>query len=124
MKPIPGPPYERLRTLERFGASLGHRDASAVAKADAVRFKEDMQARGRHASTVRNDMSELSAIRTHGIRNGKLASDANPFGGVSPPKPKRRRGSLGRSPMRRRSQSLKPHEARQAPCGGSLVFSA
>ena len=53
-----------------------------------VRWKEDMQARGRAVPTIRNDISEMSAIWTAGIRNGKLPDSANPFVGVSPPKTK------------------------------------
>jgi integrase len=91
MRPIPGPLYERQRTLDRFAVFIGHRDATAVCKADAVRFKLDLQTRGRHASTIRNDLSELSAIWKQGIANGKLGTVDNPFGGVSPPKAKRKR---------------------------------
>lgn len=45
-----------------------------------------MQARGLHASTIRNDLSEMSAIWKVGIRNGKLPADPNPFAGRSSPK--------------------------------------
>jgi integrase len=89
VKPEPRPLYDRRRTLERLAAFLGHRDAGAISKADAVRWKEDMQKRGLHAASIRNDVSEMSAIWRWGITNGKLR-DANPFQGISPPKAKRR----------------------------------
>ena len=58
-----------------------------VAKADAVRWKEDMQRRNLHTSTVRNDLSECSAVWKWAIRNGKLPEGTiNPFDGISPPK--------------------------------------
>ena len=86
-KPIPRPLYDRKRTLARLGDFLGHSDAAKVSKADAVRWKEDMQARGLHASTVRNDLSECSAVWKWAARNGKLPDSAgNPFDGISPPK--------------------------------------
>ena len=90
-KPIPRPLYDRLRTLERLATFLGHRDASRVSKADAVRWKADMQARALHASTIRNDLSECSAVWKWGLANDKLGNDApNPFAGISPPKAKRK----------------------------------
>lgn len=86
-KPIPRPLYDRKRTLARLGDFLGHTDAAKVSKADAVRWKEDMQARDLHASTVRNDLSECSAVWRWAIRNGKLpAAVGNPFDSISPPK--------------------------------------
>ena len=66
---------------------LGHREADRVSKADVVRWKEDSLSRGRTASTVRNDISEMSAIWTWGRRNGLLTSAENPFEGTLPPKP-------------------------------------
>lgn len=89
-KPIPRQLYDRLRTMERLATFLKHRDASRVTQADAVRWKEEMQKRGNHAATVRNDLSEMSAIWRWGLRNGKLQGD-NPFAGISPPKPPKRR---------------------------------
>lgn len=90
-KPIPRPLYDRKRTLARLGDFLGHSDATKVCKADAVRWKENMQARGLHASTVRNDLSECSAVGRWAIRNGKLpAAVGNPFEGISPPKAAKR----------------------------------
>jgi integrase len=89
-KPEPRALYDRRRTMERLSVFLGHRNADAVAKADAVRFKEDAQKRGLTASSIRNDLSELSAVWRWGMANGKLRCDTNPFQGVSPPKPKRR----------------------------------
>ena len=88
-KPIPRALYDRQMTLARLGRFLGHTDA-AVTQADAVRWKEDAQRRGRHASTIRNDLSEMSAIWAWAMRNGKLALDRNPFAGISPPKAKRK----------------------------------
>ena len=89
-KPIPRALYDRQRTLERLADFLGHRDADAVTKADAVRWKEDIQGRGRTAATVRNDVSEMSAVWAWGIRNGKLRSSDNPFQGFLPPKAKKK----------------------------------
>jgi integrase len=88
MKPIPRPLYDRVRTIERLATFVGHRDAKRVTKADAVRWKEEMQARGVSAATIRNDISEMSAIWKVAISNGRL--ETNPFAGVSPPKPKTR----------------------------------
>ncbi len=46
-----------------------------------------MQRRGLSAATVRNDVSECSAVWRWAIRNGKLGDDAkNPFEGILPPK--------------------------------------
>jgi integrase len=84
-KPVPRALYDRQRTLERFAAFLGHRDADRVMKADAVRWKEEALGRGLNAATVRNDISEMSAVWACGIRNGKLTG-ANPFEGTLPPK--------------------------------------
>lgn len=90
--PIPRPLYDRKRTLARLADFMGHTDAAKVSKADAVRWKEDMQARGLHASTVRNDLSECSAVWKWAARNGKLpASAVNPFDGISPPKAAKRK---------------------------------
>jgi hypothetical protein len=86
--------YDRQRTIEHLSVFLGHRDADHVTKADAVRWKEDALGRGRTASTVRNDISEMSAVWAWGIRNGKLRSDANPFHGTLPPKARKK----GREP--------------------------
>ena len=91
MTPAPRPLYDRVRTMERLAAFLGHRDAARVAKADAVRWKEDMLARGLHASTIRNDLSEMSAVWAWGIKNAKLSGPENPFAGISPPKAKQKR---------------------------------
>lgn len=86
--------YDRKRTLERFAAFVGHHDAGRVTKADVVRWKEEAFKRGLKAPTVRNDISELSAIWAWGIRNGKLRSAENPFAGTLPPKAKKK----GREP--------------------------
>jgi integrase len=88
-RPITRAAYDRLRTITRLGAFLGHEDAAGVTKSDAVRWKEDAQTRGRAAATIRNDLSEMSAVWAWGLRTGKL-SGANPFQGVSPAKPKKR----------------------------------
>ena len=93
-RPIPRALYDRQRTLARLAIFLGHSDAAAVTQADAVRWKEDMQRRELHASTVRNDLSEMSAIWTWGLKNGKLSPAPNPFAGISPPKAKKK----GREP--------------------------
>ena len=89
--PISRALYDRKRTLARLQAFLGHNDAAKVGKADAVRWKVSMLTRGLHASTVRNDLSECSAIWAWGIRNGKLPENAsNPFAGILPPKAAKR----------------------------------
>lgn len=91
-QPIERALYDRKRTLERLAAFVGHRNAAAVGKSDAARWKEGMQIRRLSNSTIRNDISEMSAIWNWAIRNGKLKD--NPFAGVAPPKersPKRKR---------------------------------
>lgn len=88
-KPIPRALYDRQQTLKRLGEFLGHREAGGVSKADAVRWKEDMQVRGLKAATIRNDISEMSAIWKYAIDSGKVVSELNPFKGILPPKPKR-----------------------------------
>jgi len=90
-RPQPRSLYDRVRTAERLAAFLGHRSADAVSRDDTVRWKEEMQRRNLHAATIRNDISEMSAIWKWGIANGKLKSDANPFLGILPPKQKRRK---------------------------------
>ena len=91
-KPISRALYDRKRTLARLGEFLGHTEASRVTKEDAVRWKEDMQRRGLHASTVRNDLSECSAVWRWAARNAKLPDGAgNPFEGISPPKAAKRK---------------------------------
>jgi integrase len=86
---VPRAYYDRQRTLERLGQFLGHRDAHKVTKADAVRWKEDMQGRGLTVATIRNDLAEMSALWKHAMGLDRLAM--NPFAGISPPKPKRKR---------------------------------
>jgi integrase len=88
-KPEPRALYDRRRTIERLPAFLGHRDADAVIKADALRGKEDMQKRGLHVSSIRNDISEMSAVWRWRMQNCKLHC-ATPFQGISPLKVKRR----------------------------------
>jgi integrase len=89
-KPVPRALYDRQRTLERLAAFLGHRDADRVTKADVVRWKEEALGRGLKAPTVRNDISEMSAVWSWGVRNGKLRSNVNPFEGTLPPKATKR----------------------------------
>lgn len=90
-KPIPRPLYDRKRTLARLADFLGHSDAAKVSRADTVRWKESMQVRQLHAATIRNDLSECSAVWKWAIRNGKLPDAAiNPFDGISPPKAAKR----------------------------------
>jgi integrase len=93
-KPIPRALYDRERTLARLATFLGHGDADRVTKADAVRWKEDALRRGRNAATVRNGISEMSAVWAWGQQNGKLREDENPFRGILPPKAKKK----GREP--------------------------
>lgn len=83
-RPIARAVYDRQRTLERLAEFLGHRNAARVSKSDAVRWKEAMHTRGLTIGTMRNDISEMSAVWKWGIRNGKL--DFNPFEGIAPPK--------------------------------------
>jgi integrase len=87
-KPIDRAVYDRLRTAERVATFLGHRDACRVSRADVVRLKEDMQARGRKAATIRNDLSEMKAVWDWGIASGKVP-EPNPFGIPLPAKPKK-----------------------------------
>ena len=51
-KPTPRPYYDRFRTAARLAEFLGHREVARVTKAEAVRWKEDMQARDRTPATV------------------------------------------------------------------------
>jgi hypothetical protein len=78
--------YDRERTLERLKEHLGHDDASRVTSADAIGFKEG-RLKEVAVQTVRNDISELSAIWQWAVRNQKVAT--NPFKSISPAKPKR-----------------------------------
>ena len=87
VKPISRAAYDRRRTLMRLGEFLRHTDAAAVVKSDVVRWKEDMQCRDLAVATIRNDISEMSAIWRWAIRQGTLT--VNPFEGVAPPKEKR-----------------------------------
>jgi integrase len=89
-KPIPRALYDRQRTLERLAAFLGHRDADRINKADVVRWKEEALGRGLKVPTVRNDISEMSAVWAWGVRNAKLRSNMNPFEGTLPPKATKR----------------------------------
>ena len=88
MKPIPRALYDRVRTVERLAEFMGHRDAARITKSEVVRWKGDMMGRGLNAATVRNDMSEMSAIWKWGQANGLI--DSNPFAGTLPPKPSKR----------------------------------
>lgn len=88
-QPMPRALYDRKRTMERLAEFLGHRDADAVTKADVVRWKEDMHEHGRKIPTIRNDISEMSAIWKSALRQDKLKQSINPFDGVAPPKQKR-----------------------------------
>lgn len=92
-KPMQRGLYDRVRTVERLATFLGHRDAARVTKADAARMKADCQARGLKVATIRNDLSELSAIWKWGLANGAQLPHDNPFSGILPPKPKRRMGA-------------------------------
>jgi integrase len=68
-----------LRVLEEF---VGHTDAARVSKADAVAFKAALQAKGLKPATVRNTLSELSAVYVWGAAHEKVAT--NPFSGLLP----------------------------------------
>jgi hypothetical protein len=72
-RPIDRAVYDRKRTLERMATFMGHRDACMITKADAVRWKEDMQARSLAVATVRNDLSEVSAIWTWAVAFRRFA---------------------------------------------------
>lgn len=91
-KPVSRAYYDRMRTMEKLVAFVGHREALRITKADAVRWKESMQAQPKPPSplTIRNDFSEMSAIWRNAIRNGRVPEGCNPFYGISPPKPKSR----------------------------------
>ncbi len=81
--------YDRMRTMERLATFFGHRDAGRVTKADAVRWKTEAQQRGLSAATVRNDVSEMSAVWRWGLSHDMTFLHGNPFTGILPPKPKR-----------------------------------
>jgi len=91
MRPMPRSLYDRVRTAERLAAFLGHRVADVVTKEDAIRWKEDMQRRSLHAATIRNDISEMSAVWRWGVSNRKLRTEGNPFAGILPPKQRRKK---------------------------------
>ena len=110
-RPMPRALYDRVRTLERLAKFLGHRSAEAVTKADALRWKEAMQTAGAKVPTVRNDLSEMSAIWKGAIRQGKLPGPSNPFEGVSPPKPKRAKS--GRRPYTNQEAAMILNAARE-----------
>ncbi len=84
--------YERERTMGRLATFLGHRDASKVVKADVARWKADMQGRELRLATIRNDLSEMSAIWKWGLANGAALPHGNPFTGTLPPKQRRQDG--------------------------------
>ena len=98
-KPIARAAYDRKRTLERLASFLGHRDAEKVSRADAVRWKESMQDKALAIATIRNDLSEMSAIWRWGVRNGKLGANRSK---ASP-----RRRSAGRGGSAAHSQRPK-----------------
>ncbi|WP_284257448.1 hypothetical protein [Acidocella aquatica] len=82
--PTPRSYHERSRTAQRLAAFLGHDDVTQVMRDDAVRWKEDMLANGKKcASTIGNDISEMSSVWRWAIAHGK-ATD-NPFKGILPP---------------------------------------
>lgn len=92
-KPIGRPLYDRQQTMKRLVEFLGHQDALGITKADAVRWKEIMQENKRAPATIRNDLSEMSAIWKNAIRNARVPEGSNPFAGISPPKPKTRKAT-------------------------------
>lgn len=76
--------YERSRTAKRLAAFLGHDDVAQVTRAEAVRWKEDMQASSKKKpSSIGNDISEMSAIWSWALAHGKAVE--NPFKGLLPP---------------------------------------
>ena len=93
-KPTPRPYYDRVRTAARLAAFLGHNEAAGVTKAEAVRWKADMHARGKAAATVANDLSEMSAVWKWAIAHGQATE--NPFAGILPPKKARNRKATRR----------------------------
>lgn len=82
--------YGRMRTVERFAAFFGFRDATRLVKSDVARWKANAQARGLKASTIRNDLSEMSRLYLWGLANGAPLPHGNPFDGLLPPKPTKR----------------------------------
>jgi hypothetical protein len=119
-KPEPRALYDRRRTMERLSVFLGHRNADAVAKADAVRFKEDAQKRGLTASSIRNDLSELSAVWRWGMANGKqggLPSGPGPVRHASlPVRILRAFGRIGRASPVVARRPWRPPGAAGGPC--------
>lgn len=83
-KPIPRAYYDRKTTAARLATFIGHEDATKLTKADAARWKEDMQKAKKSAKTVRNDLSEMSGLFRWGVRHGLVSE--NVFDGLLPPK--------------------------------------
>jgi hypothetical protein len=88
-KPTPRPYYDRLGTAARLAEFLGHREVARVTKAEAVRWKEALQAKGNTAPSVGNDASEMSAVWKWAMAHGKAME--NPFAGLLPPAKARKR---------------------------------
>jgi integrase len=86
-KPLDKAVWARRRVLRVLEEFVGHTDASRVSKADAVALKAALQAKGLKPATVRNTLSELSAVYRWGTSHEKVLG--NPFSGILP-KPSRR----------------------------------
>ena len=91
-KPMSRAFYDRQRTMDRLATFMGHRAPRRIGKDDVSRWKAEMQGRKLNAATIRNDMSEMSAIWRWGMAHEMV--EANPFTGLLPPKAKRK----GRDP--------------------------
>lgn len=81
-KPVAQEFYEKSRTAIRFASFIGHDDAAQFTKADVLKWKQDSQSKGRKSGTIRNDISDLSAVCKWAVRNGKL--ETNVFAGMLP----------------------------------------
>jgi len=70
MKPKPHVLYDYIRVVERIADFVGHRDACRIDKADAVKWKTELQCKGRHAGTIRHIMSCCRGLWGWGIVTG------------------------------------------------------
>jgi hypothetical protein len=59
-----------LADVERIADFVGHRDACRIDKADAVKWKTELQCKGRHAGTIRHIMSCCRGLWGWGIVTG------------------------------------------------------
>lgn len=87
--PVSRAVYDRRGTATRLKAFLGHDLVGRITKADAVRWKEALQLKGRKPSSVGNDISEMSALWKWAIAHAK--AELNPFAGILPTAKARRK---------------------------------